>query len=71
MLWALHVRIYESEVGPSYPVVEHVFYGKTKDEAQGYCRAHLGTDTFFRGCVEDNKFDGIDCWHDSYWERVR
>lgn len=70
MKWALHVRIYERSVGPDYPVVEHIFYGRTKREAEGYRAAHLTTDSFFRCCVQRQRFERIDCWAESFWEQV-
>lgn len=34
-----------------YPVVSHIFYGKTLKEAKGYLTAHMGTDSFLRAAV--------------------
>lgn len=47
--------------GWSYPVVRHVFYGRTCKEAEGYSRAHRGTDRFYRACNETGRFESIDC----------
>lgn len=66
----LRVSIYEKAVGDAYPVVVHSFLGKTREEAEGYYRAHLKTDTFFRGCVEKEQFDGIDCWTTEKWRML-
>jgi hypothetical protein len=68
-MWALHVKIYESEVGDAYPVVEHVFRGKTKAEAQGYYESHLKTDTFLRNCVEKSRWRDVNCYAVAYWAR--
>lgn len=57
-------EIYES---PSYPVVVHVFKGKTKEEAQGYFDAHLKTDKFFAQCEKKGKFGDIKCRTKTYW----
>lgn len=45
-----HVRvdIYEQTM---YPVVSHIFYGKTLNEAKGYMAAHMETDSFLKGAV--------------------
>ena len=60
--WALRVDIYEpAGAGMGYPVVSHVFYGKTKKEAQGYFDAHMGTDSFMRQCVEKGRFADFRC----------
>ena len=43
-----------------YPVVSHVFTGKTTEEAQNYVTAHYKSDNFFREC-EKGKFEGFVC----------
>ena len=45
-----HVRvdIFENTM---YPVVSHIFYGKTLKEARGYLTAHMGTDSFLRDAI--------------------
>ena len=68
--FALHVKIFEKDVGNDYAVVEHIFRGKTREEALGYYKAHLGTCPFFRGCVENDRFKNIDCWHTSEWRNL-
>lgn len=51
-------RIYEPDgVGDAYPVVDHIFNGRSFKEAQGYYNAHLKSDAFFSGCVEKQCFD--------------
>lgn len=65
-MWALHVKIYEKE---SYAIVEHVFRGKTKREAEGYYQSHLKTDDFLRACVERGRFRDFDCRAEAYWTR--
>lgn len=65
-MWVLHVKIYEQE---PYPIVEHVFRGRTKREAEGYYRSHLKTDDFLRGCVVRGKFRDLDCRAEAYWAR--
>lgn len=44
----VRVDIYEHTM---YPVVSHIFYGKTLKEAKGYLTAHMGTDSFLREAV--------------------
>jgi hypothetical protein len=62
MLWAIKHDIYEPEgVGTDYPVVRHIFYGRTKKEAEGYFSAHMGTDTFLRDCENTGRFGEIVC----------
>lgn len=68
--WAYVVDIFEKSVGSDYPVVEHAFFGRTKDEALGYFRAHLTTDDFLRSCVERNVWDGVECWSETRWEKL-
>jgi hypothetical protein len=50
------VDIYERTV---YPVVSHVFYGKTIEEARGYMRSHMKTDSFLRAAINSRKYKGI------------
>lgn len=69
-LWAYVVNTYEKEVGDAYPIVQHVFLGKTKEEALGYFNAHLGTDEFLRGCVEQRRWHQVECWTETSWQRV-
>ena len=59
----LQVDIYESK---PYPVVRHIFIGKTKEEAMGYYKAHLKTDAFLAGC-KDGKYKDIECRTEVEW----
>ena len=52
----IRVDIYESN---SYPVVSHIFYGKTKKESYGYFQAHMKTDEFLRAAVLYQKYKGM------------
>jgi hypothetical protein len=65
--WRLVVDIFEPGVGRAYPVVRHVFAGKTKEEAEGYFGAHMGTDTFLRGCVDDAHWKDVQCDVSARW----
>lgn len=58
-LYYIQVDIFEE--GGNYPVVQHTFYGRTKDEAQGYHEAHMQTDSFLRGCEGRGRWQDIRC----------
>jgi hypothetical protein len=51
------VDIYES--GAKYPAVSHVFYGETIEEARGYLKSHMKTDSFLRSAINTGRFKGI------------
>ncbi len=67
-MWSLHIKIYESE---TYPIMEHVFRGRTKKEANGYYESHLKTDAFLRGCVKSGRWENVDCHAEARWERIQ
>lgn len=70
--WALWVDIFEpNSAGMGYPVVTHIFKGLTKKEAEGYFKAHMGTDSFLRGCVTKGKFGQLDCRTFWRWRKLR
>ncbi len=48
------------EPGDNYPVVRHIFYGKTEKEARGYMESHKGTDKFFAACFK-GKMGKVKC----------
>jgi hypothetical protein len=50
------VDIYESDM---YPVVTHIFRGKTLSEAREYFQAHMKTDSFLRGAVNTGYYKGM------------
>jgi len=64
--WIVIHRIYERDIGPRRPVVEHRFFGDTRAQAMGVFKAHMTTDSFLRGCQLKQKFGNIDCWAE--WE---
>ncbi len=68
-MWALHVKIFEKNVGRAYPVLEHIFRGRTKSEASGYYESHLKTDDFLYGCVAKSKLKSIACSHEIEWRK--
>ena len=61
MYWRMVVDIYELSVGYDYPVVRHIFTGRTPEEARAYFQAHLETDEFMRGCVEQRRWRDVVC----------
>jgi hypothetical protein len=69
-LHAYVVDIYEAAAGDKYPVVQHEFYGRTKDEATGYFQAHMGTDSFMRDCVEEGQWKDVNCRAVGVWRLV-
>jgi len=52
----VEVNIYEDA---KYPVVMHRFYGETIEEARGYAKSHMKTDSFMRGAINTRRFKGI------------
>lgn len=66
-MFALHVKIYET--GTPYPVVEHIFRGRTREEAAGYFDSHMEADDFLYDCVEKRRFKSIVCRSVFTWER--
>lgn len=50
------VDIYEND---KYPVVTHIFYGKSSREAYDYFQAHMETDKFLKAAVLYRKFQGM------------
>ena len=52
----VEVNIYEDTV---YPVVMHRFFGKTIEEARGYAKSHMKTDSFMRSAMNTGRFKGI------------
>lgn len=61
-MWAVIVDTYEPEgMGTAHPILRHIFYGRTQEEAVGYYRAHRKTDAFLRRCVDQQNWSGIYC----------
>ena len=69
MAWALHVYIVNPD--DEQILVEHIFYGETKDDAEQVKEEHLGTCSYFKAAEEedrtDQKFVEID---DEEWPHV-
>jgi len=65
-LHRLVVEIYEAEI-PEYPVVTHIFTGKTQKESLGYFKAHMTTDDFLRECVSSGKWKSLSCSYKARW----
>lgn len=54
-MFKITVDIYENDT----KVVRHVFYGKTKKQAQLFEQAHRITDKFYKAAVEDLPFRNL------------
>ena len=54
-----HVIVEIFESGNKYPVVSHIFYGETIEEARGYLKSHMKTDSFLRAAVNTRRFKGM------------
>jgi len=60
--WRVIADVFDPSVGYDYPVVRHIFAGKTVEEARGHFDAHLDADPFLRECLERNEYDdAFDC----------
>ena len=55
-LYQIRVDIYEAATDYRYPVVTHLFHGKTRAEAKGYHDAHRKSDVFLRSCEDRGVF---------------
>ena len=54
-----------------YPVVRHVFYGATEDEAEEYFAVHARQCSFLRSCFEQGRFRSFNCETVSSWRSVQ
>ena len=61
-MWRIVHQTFEESVGDSYPVLEHIFYGKTRKEALRYYQSHLKSDEFFRDCELRKKWNNVRCY---------
>lgn len=57
-LYRIQVDIFESATFYAYPVVTHVFHGRTRKEAEGYHESHRKSDAFLRACEDRGVFGG-------------
>lgn len=75
-MWALHVRTYElGDNNEWVPTLEHVFFGKTKEEALHVSLSHSRADRFYYGCGFSKErrpahWRGITCYSEEWWERA-
>lgn len=58
-LFQIRVDIYEAATNYAYPIVTHVFTGKTEKEARAYHDAHRRADAFLRQCEDKGVFGGV------------
>lgn len=74
-MFKLHVRTYEIVDGKSVPVLEHIFFGKTKAEAEHNASSHEKSDSFFRSCgagaigKKTSVWHGIKCRAEYWWSK--
>jgi len=47
-IYVVEIDTYETG---DFPILSHVFRGRTRAEAWRYVAAHMKTDAFFRGCA--------------------
>ena len=59
-LYRIVSRVYETG-GPGFPVVEHIFNGRTYSQALAFFRAHLRSDSFLRSCLTTGYYTGFSC----------
>lgn len=57
-LYQIRIDIFEAATRYAYPVVTHIFKGKTKEEAEHYHEAHRRADAFLRACEDRGVFGG-------------
>ena len=57
-LYVVRVDISEAATGHAYPIVTHLFRGRTREEAWGYHEAHRRSDSFLRECEDKRLFRG-------------
>lgn len=57
-LYQVRVDIYESATRYEYPVVTHLFHGRTKEEAWKIHASHRESDSFLRECEDKGVFKG-------------
>lgn len=61
-LYVIRVDIYEEASRYAYPVVTHLFNGKTRAEAIRYHDSHRRSDAFLRQCEDKGTFgDKVKC----------
>lgn len=56
-LYAVTVHISEEATDYAFPVITHVFRGRTPEEAWGYHDAHRRADAFLRSCEDRGRFE--------------
>lgn len=57
-LYVVRVEIREEASRYAYPIVVHLFCGRTRKEARGYHAAHKKADAFLRACEGRGRFGG-------------
>lgn len=57
--YQIHHHIFENDEND--PVLTHIFYGSSPEEAEGIYASHMKTDAFLRGCTNTGHFGQIRC----------
>lgn len=57
-LYAIQVDIYEAATAYAFPIVQHRFLGRSREEAARYHEAHRQSDSFLRECEDTELFKG-------------
>lgn len=60
-LYFVQIDIFEAATRYAYPVVRHVMFGKTKEEAWKYVASHRASDAFLDGCAKSGRFRQVEC----------
>ena len=60
--WIGEFNTYENIVGTHRPVLTHLLYGDTREEAVRVINAHKKSDGFFAGCTDKGQYFLLDCW---------
>lgn len=68
--YALRHKIYRQDLGEKYPLVEHTFYGKTKDECEAHYKEHLRLDRAMRSASLESAHGTQRTWAEIEWEEL-
>lgn len=54
-----------------FPILTHLFRGRTQQQAEGYFRSHMTTDRFLSDCVTHGRWKDVECRAEKRWETSR
>lgn len=62
-MWVVYHQIFEPEgpLGYDHPILVHMFYGKTREDAIQIYQAHRKTDQFLKSCDDLGKWRNVVC----------